>query len=167
MLLRLLLLFVTVPLIELYLLLQLASVTGAGATFLLVIITGIIGSWLAKREGVIAWQKFHAAVGEGRVPGREIQDGLMIVFAAALLLTPGILTDILGFVLLVPAGRNLIRKYVLSRISRGFRSVQVRTTYYESGPLHGDYDDSKTVDGHVRRREFHVRDFSSTANTKH
>ena len=63
MLLRLLLLFVTVPLVELYLLLELASITGPGATFLLVIITGIIGSWLAKREGLIAWQKFHAALG--------------------------------------------------------------------------------------------------------
>jgi len=158
MLFRLLLLFITVPLIELYLLLQLASVTGAGTTFLLVIITGIIGSWLAKREGVIAWHKFHAALGQGRVPSREIQDGLMIVFAAALLLTPGILTDLVGFVLLVPAGRNLIRRLVLSRISRGFKSVDVRTSYFESGPLHKDYDDANTVEGHVRRREYHMQD---------
>ena len=158
MLFRLLLLFITVPLIELYLLLQLASVTGAGATFLLVIVTGIIGSWLAKREGVIAWHKFHDALGQGRVPSREIQDGLMIVFAAALLLTPGILTDIVGFVLLVPAGRNLVRKLVLSKLSRGFKNVEVRTTHFESGPLYNDYDDSRTVEGHVRPREFHMQD---------
>lgn len=158
MLFRLLLLFITVPLIELYLLLQLASATSAGATFLLVIITGIIGSWLAKREGVIAWHKFHAALAEGRMPSREIQDGLMIVFAAALLLTPGILTDLVGFLMLVPLGRDLIRKFVLSRFSRGFGSVQVHTSFYETGPLHRDYDDDNTVEGHVRPRELHVHD---------
>lgn len=129
--LRLLILFVTVPLLELYLLLQLAGLTGPGATFLLVIITGIIGSWLAKREGLAAWSKFHAAMGEGRVPSREIQDGLMIVFAAALLLTPGLITDFVGFTLLMPWGRSLIRRFVLSKFSSGFR-VNVQSTTYAS-----------------------------------
>ena len=151
MLLRLLILFITVPLVELYLLLQLASVTGAGATFGLVIVTGIIGSWLAKREGVMAWQKFHAALGQGRVPDREIQDGLMIVFAAALLLTPGLLTDTVGFVLLIPIGRDLIRRLVLSRVSRGFSSIQVQTHTYESQPM-PSFDDSRTVEGRATRR---------------
>ncbi|QDV88875.1 FxsA family protein [Planctomycetes bacterium TBK1r] len=172
MLLRLLLLFITVPLVELYLLLQLAGFTGAGPTFLLVIITGIIGSWLAKREGLIAWQKFQLALAEGRMPSREIQDGLMIVFSAALLLTPGLLTDIVGFVMLVPVGRNLIRKFVLSRLFRGFGSggfgsggsgsggsgsggfgsVHVHTkTTFESTPLH-PFDDSKTIEGRATRR---------------
>ncbi|PAY16026.1 exlusion protein FxsA [Rhodopirellula sp. SM50] len=152
MLLRLLLLFITVPLVELYLLLQLADVTGAGPTFLLVIITGIIGSWLAKREGLIAWQKFQLALAEGRMPSREIQDGLMIVFSAALLLTPGLLTDIVGFAMLVPVGRNLIRRFVLSRMFRGFGSVQVHTTTFESTRLH-PFDDSKTIEGRATRRE--------------
>lgn len=151
MLLRLLVLFVTVPLVELYLLLQLADATSVAATFLLVIITGIIGSWLAKREGLLAWQKFHAALAEGRMPSREIQDGLMIVFSAALLLTPGLLTDIVGFVMLVPVGRNLVRKWVLSRLFRGFGSVQIHTSGFESEPLHS-FDDSKTVEGKATRR---------------
>lgn len=129
--LRLLILFVTVPLLELYLLLQLAGLTSPGATFLLVIVTGIIGSWLAKREGLAAWGKFHAAMGEGRIPSREIQDGLMIVFAAALLLTPGLITDFVGFTLLMPLGRNLIRRFVLSKVSSGFR-VNVQSTTYAS-----------------------------------
>ena len=151
MLLRLLLLFVTVPLVELYLLLQLAEVTGPAATILLVIVTGIIGSWLAKREGMIAWQKFHAALSEGRAPSREIQDGLMIVFAAALLLTPGLLTDVVGFMMLIPAGRELIRKFVLSKMFRGFGTGQIRTEIFESNPLHS-FDDAKTVEGKVSGR---------------
>jgi UPF0716 protein FxsA len=151
MLLRLLLLFVTVPLVELYLLLQLADVTGAGATFLLVIVTGIIGSWLAKREGILAWHKFHGALREGRVPSREIQDGLMIVFAAALLLTPGLLTDVVGFVMLVPLGRDLVRKHLLAKWFRGFGSVQIRTSFYETGRMH-PADDTNTIEGKATRR---------------
>ena len=90
---RLLAAFILVPLIELMLLIQLATYTSLGTTIILVIVTGILGSWLARREGVIAWFRFQSALAEGRAPSHEIQDGLMIVFAAALLLTPGLLTD--------------------------------------------------------------------------
>ncbi len=158
MLFRLLLLFVLVPLVELYLLLQLANVTSAGFTFLVVIVTGILGSALARREGLLAWQKFHAALAEGRMPSQEIQDGLMIVFAAALLLTPGLLTDFLGFTLLIPAGRNLIRRQVLSRFFRGFGSVQVHTSVYQGGDGYvrsenrTSMDDPMTVEGKATRR---------------
>ena len=136
MLFRLLLLFITVPLVELYLLLQVAELTSPAATFLLVIITGIIGSWLAKREGLIAWQKFQAALADGRMPSQEIQDGLMIVFAAALLLPPGLLTDLLGFCMLIPVGRNFIRKTLLSKMFRGFGSVQFHSTSFETSRMH-------------------------------
>jgi UPF0716 protein FxsA len=155
--LRLLLLFVTVPLIELYLLLQLADATSAGLTFLIVIATGIIGSWLAKREGVMAWRKFHAALGEGRMPSHEIQDGLMIIFAAALLLTPGLLTDFVGFALLIPFGRNLIRKYLLANSVRGFGNIQIYSTEfhgtsYQGNSSSGPFDDPMTVEGKATRR---------------
>lgn len=115
MLMRLLVLFIGVPLIELYLLLQLAEATSLGMTLATVIVTGVIGSMLAKREGVMAWRRFRAALEQSRMPSREIQDGLMIVFAAALLLTPGLITDAVGFTMLIPAGRSFIRKHVLSR----------------------------------------------------
>ena len=88
MLLRLLVAFIVVPLVELYLLLQLAELTSAMTTFLVVIVTGVIGSYLARREGAMAGHRFRTALAEGRAPSREIQDGLMIVFAAALLLIP-------------------------------------------------------------------------------
>ncbi len=127
MLLRLLLLFICVPLVELYLLLQLADATSLGVTLATVIVTGVIGSFLAKREGVMAWMRFRSALAESRMPSREIQDGLMIVFAAALLLTPGLITDAVGFTLLVPAGRTLIRKYVLRRFV-GNLNVKVFTS---------------------------------------
>lgn len=126
MLFKLLAAFIVVPLIELYLLLQLAQLTSASTTFLVVIITGVIGSLLARREGIAAWHRFRTALAERRAPSREIQDGLMVVFAAALLLTPGLLTDTLGFILLVPAGRDLMRRWVLARYTRRF-NVQIDT----------------------------------------
>lgn len=127
MLLRLLAAFILVPLIELYLLLQLAEVTSVFTTIAVVIGTGIVGSILARREGVMAWLRFRTAVAEGRVPSREIQDGLMIVFAAALLLTPGLLTDAVGFALLIPVGRDLFRRSVLRRYFRG-ADIRVSTS---------------------------------------
>lgn len=116
--------FIVVPMLELYLLLQLAGATSPMTTFLVVVVTGVIGSMLARREGVMAWRRFRSALAEGRAPSRELQDGMMIVFAAALLLTPGLLTDALGFTLLVPLGRNLMRRFVLARFLRRF-NVQI------------------------------------------
>lgn len=124
MLLRLLIAFIVVPLIELYLLLQLAQVTSALTTFAVVIITGVIGSILARREGVLAWTRFREVLAEGRMPSKEIQDGLMVVFAAALLLTPGLLTDGVGFLLLTPFGRGLVRRTLMKRWAG---RVQVQT----------------------------------------
>ena len=169
MLLRLLAAFTLIPLIELYLLLQLAQATSAMATFLLVILTGVIGSFLARREGTAALRRFHGAVGESRIPGREMQDGLMIVFAAALLLTPGLLTDAMGFMMLVPMGRDFVRKHLLSRFFGGFqfRSVTFGSNGYGDmdsgdvdggGPLNRRYrDDSQTIDAES------VRDHSGSA----
>jgi len=135
MLFRLLAAFILIPLIELYLLLQLASVTSVPITIGVVVVTGVLGTFLARREGIMAWIRFRTALAEGRVPSREIQDGLMIVFAAALLLTPGLLTDAVGFLLLIPQGRSLIRRLLLPSIIGGsaihvtrFRSYDFNVT---------------------------------------
>ncbi|TWU46335.1 phage T7 F exclusion suppressor FxsA [Rubripirellula tenax] len=121
MLIRLFAAFVIVPLVELYLLLQLAEATSLATTLMIVVVTGIMGSMLARREGTVAWHRFKLAMAEGRMPSREIQDGLMIVFAAALLLTPGILTDALGFTLLLPAGRSVFRRLFLAKYAGSFQ----------------------------------------------
>lgn len=117
MLIKLLLAFILIPLVELFLLVWIADQTSLLATVALVIVTGVIGSILARRQGLQAWQRFRGATAEGRLPGREIQDGLMIAFAAALLLTPGILTDIAGFLLLTPAVRNVLRQAVFRKLT--------------------------------------------------
>lgn len=146
--------FIIVPLVELALLLQLANHTSIGVTILVVVVTGFIGSVLARREGVMTWIRFRSALAEGRVPSREIQDGLMIVFAAALLLTPGLLTDGLGFTMLLPLGRELIRRTLLQRYMRGF-NVQFHTeSSFPTEPLNRvSRDNAYTVDAEAVHRK--------------
>ncbi|MEM9366925.1 MAG: FxsA family protein [Planctomycetota bacterium] len=112
MLLRLMIAFIGIPLIELYLLLQLASATSVGVTLGIVVLTGMIGSLLARREGAQAWRRFRECLASGRTPTVEIRDGLMIAFAAALLLTPGIITDVVGFALLTAPGRHWFGRWI-------------------------------------------------------
>jgi UPF0716 protein FxsA len=163
MLLRLLAAFILVPLIELYLLFQVANWTSPLATIALIVGTGMLGSVLARREGTMAWYRFQNALAEGRMPGREIQDGLMIVFAAALLLTPGLITDGIGFTLLVPWGRQLVRRFVIHPYVKHFHVAVVdpdgtrphRHPFDEhrSEVFRGAYDSSVTIDAKVVERK--------------
>ncbi|WP_404305867.1 FxsA family protein [Neorhodopirellula lusitana] len=118
---KLLFLFIVIPFVELSLLLRMSEATGWQTTLTVVIVTGLIGSYLARREGIAALQRFRQALAEGRMPGREIQDGLMIAFAAALLLTPGLLTDATGFLLLTPLGRSWIGGLLRKRFAGQFQ----------------------------------------------
>lgn len=118
--LRLLAAFILIPLIELILLLRLSDMTSWQTTLLIVVVTGVIGSALARHEGIQAWYRFRTALAEGRPPSQEIQDGMMIIFAAALLLTPGLLTDAVGFTLLVPPGRAFVRRLIGRRFQSKF-----------------------------------------------
>lgn len=108
---RLVALFVCVPLVELYLLFKLHEWTeSALLTIGLILLTGFLGAWLAKQQGLSTIQKIQTAVAEGRMPASELVDGAMILIAGALLLTPGILTDAFGFSLLLPPCRRAYRR---------------------------------------------------------
>lgn len=107
------LLFVVVPILEIAVLIQVGQVIGVGPTIVLLIAMSIAGAVLAKREGLAVWTRFRAAVGRGEIPSKEIVDGVLVLFGAALLLTPGFLTDILGMVLLVPVSRAAVRSSVM------------------------------------------------------
>lgn len=106
--LRLLLLFTTVPLVELALLLWIGARIGVGPTIALILVTGVAGASLARLQGLATWRRFQAALAAGRLPGAELLEGLLILVAGALLLTPGVLTDAVGFLLLVPPARRWI-----------------------------------------------------------
>lgn len=106
----LLFLFIFVPLAELFCFLRIGSQIGLPATFAIIVITGILGAWLARVQGLRTLSKFQRSMAEGRLPHEEVIDGVLILVAGAVLLTPGFLTDGIGFLLLVPAFRTEIRR---------------------------------------------------------
>ena len=121
MLLRLLLLLTVVPLVELVLLLWLASVTGWLLTVLLVLGTGVVGAFLARHEGLRCLRRAQRQVAEGQLPGDALLDGVMILAAGVLLVTPGMLTDLLGFALLLPPFRRLVKRRIKYRFEARLR----------------------------------------------
>ena len=117
---KLILLFTLVPLAELYILLEVAENTSAGFTFALVLGTGIVGATLARWQGFSWRRRLHEDLTAGRLPADSLLDGLLIFIAGALLITPGILTDVVGFSLLVPPLRALVKGAIKRRFMRGF-----------------------------------------------
>ncbi len=122
---RLLAVFTVIPLIELIILVKVGSYIGLWPTILIVVLTGIVGASLARYQGFIIINKIRSDVSSGRVPARELIDGLLILIGGIVLLTPGFITDICGFFLLIPFTRNLIKGFVRSRFER---MVNYKTT---------------------------------------
>ena len=114
----LVLLFLLVPLAELFVIIQVGQSIGALNTIGLLILISAVGAWLVKREGMGVWRRFQRQVESGVVPGREIADGVMILFAGALLMTPGFLSDLVGIALLLPPVRAVVCTAVTRRASR-------------------------------------------------
>lgn len=132
---KLLLAFIVLPIVELYLLLWIAERTSASWTIGLIIVTGVVGTLLARAEGLRAFRRFREASAFGRLPTNEIQEGLLIAAAAALLMTPGLITDTLGLLLLVPVTRRKILGFLKRRIFSSFR-VTVIQAGFQPGASH-------------------------------
>jgi len=115
----LVLLFIVVPIVELYVIIQVGEAIGVWATLALLIVDSIVGSMLMRAQGRVAWQRFQLALEEGRPPAREVLDGVLVIFGGAFLLTPGFVTDILGLVLLLPPTRALVRRAIVARFLPG------------------------------------------------
>lgn len=112
---RLMLLFILTSFTELMLLVVITEHTNLLFTVGLIIVTGMLGAWLARREGLRAWRRIQNELSRGQLPSDALMDGLMILIAGALLVTPGVLTDIFGFSLLIPFARNGMKRYLASR----------------------------------------------------
>ena len=146
----LLLLFVVLPLTELYLLLQLAEWTSGGFTFLLVLATGVVGAALARHQGWGVITRIRREMNYGQLPTSSLVDAVMIFVAGALLVTPGILTDLFGFSLLFPPCRRLYR-HALLQWSR-------RHLHWETFPEASDFpgaeqrERDRVIDSHVVSR---------------
>lgn len=133
---RILALFLIMPVVELFLLVQLEKYAdrftgGWGLLFTLVVIfiTGVVGSYLAKREGLSVWNRLKQQLDSGGLPGKELLDGVIILIAGALLITPGVLTDVFGFIGLIPPTRALVRKLVMRRVKKAMRDGTIQTSF--------------------------------------
>lgn len=138
---RLFLLFLITPFVELALLIQVDRLIGFWPTMGVIVATGVVGSLLARQQGWSVWRRFNKRLGTGDLPGKEIVDGLIVLVAGALLITPGVLTDVIGFIGLIPFTRAPIRRYIFRRLKRRMQDGTVHMHFGSFGtatpPGHG------------------------------
>lgn len=159
-------LFVLVPAVELYILIQIGQVIGGLNTFLLILATGFTGSWLAKSQGLAVWRSLNDRFSRGEIPGRELMDGAIILVCGALLLTPGVITDVVGLLGLLPGTRTLFRKalakvftiHPVSRVGVHFGSQYNSMRSSTSSRTHSSTTEvsSSTVSGSPKSRPSHA-----------
>ena len=125
---RLLLLFIAVPVVELILLIEIGQRVGILATIGLIMGTGIVGASLARWQGMSTLARLRGDLAEGRLPTEPIVDGVLILVAGAVLVTPGVLTDLVGFLCLVPACRRLMKRVLRRWFERAMRESTVDVT---------------------------------------
>lgn len=131
MLLKLILLFTIVPFIELSLLIEIGTHIGTLNTIMLVVVTGILGAFMARIAGLSVLLKIRENLHAGIFPGDELFDGLLILIGGAFLLTPGLLTDALGFLLLIPLGRAAVKKWLKEVVKKKMDKSEI--TFWEDG----------------------------------
>lgn len=145
-----LLMLIAVPVVEIYFLIQVGSVIGAFPTVLLIVFTAVLGAFLFRLQGMSTVQRVQASLSRGELPALEMIEGAMLLFSAGLLLTPGFVTDVVGFACLVPMIR---RKFALSVLESQFinkQSFQGGGSFTQAGPS-GSEDD--VIEGEFKRED--------------
>lgn len=141
---RLLLLFIIVPILEIYLLITVGSFIGVLPTVLLVILTAIVGTYLLRAQGLATLQKMQETLLRGQIPAFALLEGILILIGGALLLTPGFFTDAVGFVCLIP----FLRNYLVCWMSKHLKIFQPEQSRRADQPK-----SSSTIEGKYRRED--------------
>ncbi len=123
---KLLVIFIVVPVVELSLLIKVGSIIGTLNTIIIVLLTAAIGAYMVKLEGLGVMYRIQKNLMEGIFPAEELIDGMMILIAGVLLLTPGFITDIIGFLMVFPGSRNVIKRLARRYFDRRITSVHIR-----------------------------------------
>lgn len=124
---KLILLFVVTPLVELAILVYLGTIVGVLYTILIVVATGLIGAFLARSQGIATFNQIRSRIEQGVLPGDELLQGMLILVGGLLLLTPGLITDLTGFLMIIPQTRNIVVKWVRDLLQR---KIQQREIHY-------------------------------------
>jgi UPF0716 protein FxsA len=137
----LILVFIVVPLAELYVILRVGDWLGWFPTLAILVADSLLGSWLMRSQGRSVWRRFQQTMQAGRVPHREVLDGVLVIFGGAFLITPGFITDVIGILLLLPPTRALFRHWLIRRGGRMF-GISVATGRRSTPPArdHGDVE---------------------------
>jgi UPF0716 protein FxsA len=145
-------LFIVVPIVELYVIIQVGQAIGIVPTLLLLLVDALLGSLLLRHQGRGAWRRFNEALAARRFPAREVADGVMIAVGGTLLLSPGFVTDIFGLLLLIPPTRAIARRLLAGIVGRRFVVVgsgafgAARGSRSEPAPGRGGYDFEGTAE---------------------
>ncbi len=135
-------LFLLVPFAELYVIYKIGDAIGYWWVFAILAADSLLGAYLLRSQGRAVWRRFNRTLSEGRVPHREVVDGVLVIFGGAFLITPGFLSDILGVLLLLPPTRSVFRRIVVRRLGRRVTvAAPRRTGGYDVEGTATDYDD--------------------------
>ncbi len=145
-------LFLLIPILEIYLLIQVGEVIGAWPTVLLVVLTAVLGAFLLRHQGIYTLNKVQTAMARGELPTMAMMEGVMLILCGALLLTPGFFTDALGFLGLVPPLRQAAIRALLARgVVSAMGGAYGRRHHHQ--PHHPDDGGPRTIDGEYRRED--------------
>jgi UPF0716 protein FxsA len=138
--------FVVLPIVEIYVIIQVGRVIGAWWTVILLVADAILGAWLVKREGRRAWQALQETIGTGRMPTKQLADGALVLVGGTLMIAPGFVTDVFGFLCVLPFTRPLMRRlltaYLAKRVTVAVTGGNGRRPGPGSGPvIQGDVVD--------------------------
>lgn len=117
-----LLLIIILPAVELWLLVETGRLIGGWTTVALIVLTGVAGAWLARAEGRRVWREARMSLRAGEMPGHAVLDGLCVLLGAVLLISPGLITDVVGLTLLLPFTRPLYRRWMLRWLEKRLRN---------------------------------------------
>jgi len=150
----LLILFIAVPVIEIGLFIQVGGVLGLWPTIALVLITAFVGASLVRSQGLHTLMTVQQRMQNGEIPAQQIVEGVMLAVAGVLLLTPGFMTDAMGMLILLPAPRAMLAKYLMSKVvvtnmSSGFQSSQFERDFHS----HSSQQHGQTFDGEFERKQ--------------
>ncbi len=138
-------LFLVIPIIEVYLLIEVGGLIGAGWTILLVVLTAVIGVNLLRQQGLSTLMRANQVMSQGQIPAMEMMEGLFLAVGGALLITPGFFTDAIGFICLLPFTRRGIIQYLLLN-----SAIKTSYTVHQENR---DREDTHTIEGECRRED--------------
>jgi UPF0716 protein FxsA len=138
--------FLMIPFAEIYLLLTVGGLIGAFPTIALVVFTAALGAWLLRQQGFQTLRRFQESLAQGNIPTYEIIEGPILLVGAALLLTPGFITDLLGMICLIPSLRRKVAQYILEK--HLIQVIQSKSPFASRGSGHGD-----ALEGEFRKED--------------